>query len=127
MSTSKSSTVNFKQWLDRKDKYEKSVLTLESLHAKRGEEKSMWFEVGVALAAMDCLLRVGRLDTCDCEGICREPEHLIPRQASRCTCPASVCSSCNRCIGTSRGTITRSMKSLLVPKFQIPEGKSEYL
>jgi hypothetical protein len=107
--------VDFDVWVTRKDKYERVAKALSQLNVERAAEEEKWFEVAVSLAATDCLLKTGKTDKCDCEGICHEPAHAVSRQRTRCQCPAKKCSICNRCIGTDPGVITEKMIASLVP------------
>ncbi|ETV94637.1 hypothetical protein H310_11631 [Aphanomyces invadans] len=109
----KLSTFDFQKWVARKDKYERVLQALQSLSTDRASNDTQWFDCAVALAATDCLLKVGRTDKCDCEGICRDPEHAVSKQRSRCQCPAPKCSICNRCIGTTVGVITEKMQEIM--------------
>ncbi|ETV72100.1 hypothetical protein, variant 1 [Aphanomyces astaci] len=104
---------DFQKWVARKDKYERVLQALRAISTDRAANESQWFECAVALAATDCLLKVGRTDKCDCEGICRDPGHAVSKQRSRCQCPAPKCSICNRCIGTTVGTITDKMQEIM--------------
>ncbi|KAF0689453.1 Aste57867_19105 [Aphanomyces stellatus] len=110
---SPNSTFDFHKWVARKDKYERVLQALHALSTDRAANESQWFECAVALAATDCLLKVGRTDKCDCEGICREPSHAVSKQRTRCQCPAPKCSICNRCVGTSVGAITDKMQEIM--------------
>ncbi|KAG9414704.1 hypothetical protein AC1031_008109 [Aphanomyces cochlioides] len=106
-------TFDFHQWVARKDKYERVLQALHALSTDRAANQDDWFECAVALAATDCLLKVGRTDKCDCEGVCRDPAHAVSKQRTRCQCPAPKCSICNRCIGTTVGVITDKMKEVM--------------
>ncbi|RQM20468.1 hypothetical protein B5M09_010545 [Aphanomyces astaci] len=59
---------DFQKWVARKDKYERVLQALRAISTDRAANESQWFECAVALAATDCLLKVGRTDKCDCEG-----------------------------------------------------------
>ncbi|KAF0774720.1 hypothetical protein AaE_001584 [Aphanomyces astaci] len=60
---------DFQKWVARKDKYERVLQALRAISTDRAANESQWFECAVALAATDCLLKVGRTDKCDCEGV----------------------------------------------------------
>ncbi|KDO32190.1 hypothetical protein SPRG_19488 [Saprolegnia parasitica CBS 223.65] len=113
--TTKDKAFDFEQWVARKDKYERVLQALHALSTDRAASEASWFDVAVALAATDCLLKVGRTDACDCDGVCHEPGHAVSRQRTRCQCPASKCSICNRCVGTTVGVISDKMTDVLTP------------
>lgn len=107
--------VQFDVWVARKDKYERIARALAQLNVERANDDAQWLEVAVALAATDCLLKTGRVASCDCPGVCRESSHAVTRQRARCACPAKKCSLCARCVGTSPGEITDKMVAALAP------------
>ncbi|OQR81273.1 hypothetical protein ACHHYP_16523 [Achlya hypogyna] len=106
---------DFEQWVARKDKYERVLQALHALSTDRAASANSWFDVAVALAATDCLLKVGRTDACDCEGVCHDPAHAVSRQRTKCQCPAPKCSICNRCVGTTVGLVSDKMVEVLSP------------
>ncbi|KAG6613752.1 protein tyrosine receptor type [Phytophthora cinnamomi] len=114
-SKSQGNKVQFDVWVARKDKYERMARALAQLDPVRAGSEESWLEVAVALAATDCQLKTGKTPACDCPGVCREPEHSVVRQRTRCQCPARKCSLCRRCVGTSPGAISPKMIAALEP------------
>ncbi|KAE9320548.1 hypothetical protein PF008_g18007 [Phytophthora fragariae] len=114
-SKSQGNKVQFDVWVARKDKYERMARALAQLDPVRAGSEESWLEVAVALAATDCQLKTGKTSACDCPGVCREPDHSVVRQRTRCQCPARKCSLCRRCVGTSPGTISPKMLAALEP------------
>lgn len=113
--------LDFNTWVARKDKYDKAASILFSLNEDRAEDEESWFEAAVALAATDCMLKVGRTEKCDCKGLCRIQEHMVTRQRKKCQCSAPKCFLCNRCVGTQQGSISRKMEECLKPFREIPQ------
>ena len=105
--------VDFSKWVRQKDKYERAVNALGALDTDRACKTDIWFETAIALAAVDCQLKIGRTDACDCTGVCRTPQHAITRQRRKCHCTSVKCTVCNRCVGTSTGTLTNKMRQLI--------------
>jgi hypothetical protein len=52
---------NFKQWMQRKDKYGKAILLLGQIAQERAEDQESWAATALSLCATDCQLNLGKI------------------------------------------------------------------
>ncbi|GBG25712.1 Calmodulin [Hondaea fermentalgiana] len=73
----------FAEWLQHKESFERALQLLDQLDSERCADTEQWFEVAIALSAVDCLRGVYKQDSyrglpCD-----RDPAHNVSREELR--------------------------------------------